>query len=187
MSQWTFVDPNTLLPGDPWTSAKAQAAFENLEAAIKSAPGAPRPLTEEEFRAAQPFVSTAGEVLVGPFVHSGTFNTRSTSFNTYGPTDSITILSNVSGVLRFRTGYTATSGVSTQFRLMKNDTEVFIFTGASGASGSEFTDQTVAAGDVFRWEVRRTGDGGFAAIQPEQPRGSDNIESRGLLTYGSQA
>ena len=42
MSQWTFIDPNTLLPGDPWTSAKAQAAFENLEAVAEGAPGAPR-------------------------------------------------------------------------------------------------------------------------------------------------
>ena len=42
MAQWTFVDPNTLLPGDPWTSAKAQAAFENLEAVAEGAPDAPR-------------------------------------------------------------------------------------------------------------------------------------------------
>ena len=42
MAQWTFVDPNTLLPGDPWTSAKAQAAFENLEAVTEGAPDAPR-------------------------------------------------------------------------------------------------------------------------------------------------
>ena len=42
MAQWTFIDPNTLLPGDPWTSAKAQAAFENLEAVAKGAAGAPR-------------------------------------------------------------------------------------------------------------------------------------------------
>ena len=41
MAQWTFIDPNTLLPGDPWTSAKAQAAFENLEAVAEGAPGAP--------------------------------------------------------------------------------------------------------------------------------------------------
>ena len=42
MAQWTDIDPNTLLPGDPWTSAKAQAAFENLEAVAEGAPGAPK-------------------------------------------------------------------------------------------------------------------------------------------------
>ena len=41
MAQWTGIDPNTLLPGDPWTSAKAQAAFENVEALAEGAPGAP--------------------------------------------------------------------------------------------------------------------------------------------------
>ena len=41
MAQWTTIDPNTLLPGDPWTSAKAQAAFENLEAVTEGAEGAP--------------------------------------------------------------------------------------------------------------------------------------------------
>ena len=44
MAQWTNIDPNTLLPGDPWTSAKAQAAFENVEAVAEGAPGAPRNL-----------------------------------------------------------------------------------------------------------------------------------------------
>ena len=42
MAQWTTIDPNTLLPGDPWTSAKSQAAFENVEAVAEGAPGAPR-------------------------------------------------------------------------------------------------------------------------------------------------
>ena len=54
MAQWTFVDPNTLLPGDPWTSAKAQAAFENLEAVTEGAPDAPRVLPEAlNFRVAE--------------------------------------------------------------------------------------------------------------------------------------
>lgn len=42
MAQYTFIDPNTLLPGDPWTSALAQASFENPEAISEGAPGAPR-------------------------------------------------------------------------------------------------------------------------------------------------
>lgn len=42
MANWTTIDPNTLLPGDPWTSSKAQAAFENLEAFAEAAPGSPK-------------------------------------------------------------------------------------------------------------------------------------------------
>ena len=44
MAQWTPIDPNTLIPGFPWTSAKAQASFENPEAIAEGAPGAPRNL-----------------------------------------------------------------------------------------------------------------------------------------------
>lgn len=42
MADWTTQDPNTLLPGEPWTSAKALAALENPEAIAEGAPGAPR-------------------------------------------------------------------------------------------------------------------------------------------------
>jgi hypothetical protein len=42
MAQYTPIDPNTLLPGAPWTSAKAQAAFENLDAMAEGADGAPK-------------------------------------------------------------------------------------------------------------------------------------------------
>ena len=41
MAEWTTQDPSTLLPGEPWTSAKALAAFENVEAAMEGAVGAP--------------------------------------------------------------------------------------------------------------------------------------------------
>lgn len=44
MADWTTIDPNTLLPGEPWTSAKALAAFENVDAQAEGAPGAPKNL-----------------------------------------------------------------------------------------------------------------------------------------------
>lgn len=42
MSDWTEWDVNSLLPGEPWTSAKAIAAFENVNAAFEGAADAPR-------------------------------------------------------------------------------------------------------------------------------------------------
>lgn len=42
MPSYVAMDPNTLLPGEPWTSAKALAAFENLDATMEGAVGAPR-------------------------------------------------------------------------------------------------------------------------------------------------
>lgn len=41
MADWTAIDTNSLLPGEPWTTTKAQASFENVEAAAQGASGAP--------------------------------------------------------------------------------------------------------------------------------------------------
>lgn len=41
MADYTDIDPNTLLPGEPWTSAKALATFENPPAIAEGAAGAP--------------------------------------------------------------------------------------------------------------------------------------------------
>ena len=42
MADWTELDTNTLLPGEPLTSAKALAFFENPKAIAEGAPDAPR-------------------------------------------------------------------------------------------------------------------------------------------------
>lgn len=41
MASWTNQSTSSLLPGEPWTSAKALAAFENPEAIAEGASGAP--------------------------------------------------------------------------------------------------------------------------------------------------
>lgn len=42
MAAWTDQSDNSLLPGEPWTSAKALACFENPVAIAEGAAGAPR-------------------------------------------------------------------------------------------------------------------------------------------------
>ncbi|HEV8077194.1 MAG TPA: hypothetical protein VGP45_02285 [Marinobacter sp.] len=42
MASWTDQDTDSLLPGEPWTSAKALAAFENPVAIAEGAAGAPK-------------------------------------------------------------------------------------------------------------------------------------------------
>ena len=42
MADWTELDTNTLLPGEPFTSAKALAFFENPKAIAEGADSAPR-------------------------------------------------------------------------------------------------------------------------------------------------
>jgi len=46
MTDWTTVDLDTLLPGEPWTSGKALAVYENPIALAEGATGAPRVRTE---------------------------------------------------------------------------------------------------------------------------------------------
>ena len=41
MAAWTTIDTNALLPGEPWTSAKANAVYENPQAIAEGASGAP--------------------------------------------------------------------------------------------------------------------------------------------------
>ena len=45
MTDWTTIDLNTLLPGEPWTSGKALAVYENPIAIAEAATGAPRIVT----------------------------------------------------------------------------------------------------------------------------------------------
>lgn len=45
MASWTNQSTDSLLPGEPWTSAKALAAFENPVALAEGATGAPIPQT----------------------------------------------------------------------------------------------------------------------------------------------
>lgn len=42
MASWTDQSTDSLLPGEPWTSAKALAAFENPVALAEGATGAPK-------------------------------------------------------------------------------------------------------------------------------------------------
>jgi hypothetical protein len=42
MASWTNQSTSSLLPGEPWTSAKALAAFENPKALAEGAVGAPK-------------------------------------------------------------------------------------------------------------------------------------------------
>jgi hypothetical protein len=42
MASWTDQDTDSLLPGEPWTSAKALACFENPAAIAEGASGAPK-------------------------------------------------------------------------------------------------------------------------------------------------
>ena len=143
MAQYTGPDPNTLLPGDPWTSALAQAAFEDPIAIAEGAPGAPR----VEADAMQG--SVAGDILL--FSALGADNTFAIGRNEstivpgsfFRATTSCQI--RVSGEVRFSSGLEGGATLA----LLKNGTSVQ----SRAATGTSFvamtaTDITLVAGDV---------------------------------------
>jgi hypothetical protein len=188
MADYSEILDTQIEPDAPLTAVLAGQWRDNPIAIVQSSPDAPRPLTEEQFRAAQPFVVSPGEVVLGPFVHSGSFSNFSNLSNTFNGSNSITIKPNVSGTIRFRADFTVeNASMRTDVRLLKNGVEVFLNIGTVGAAGSVVTDQTAVSGDVFIWQVRREVASGSAGIQPSQPLGNDSIEARPLFTYTSQA
>ena len=176
MSQWTFIDPNTLLPGDPWTSAKAQAAFENLEAVAEGAAGAPRlrglaAMTPREYSALFPLL--VQEIGTGNFpggtvpgyAYDGGFSTTTTPETTFVTAGAVTITGRATGAFRFSAQAVWAGGIinpiRSEIRLLKNSTEIgIISTTTSNEGGSNVTltvDASGVVGDIFQWQVRRIG------------------------------
>ena len=148
MAQWTAIDPNTLLPGDPWTSAKAQAAFENVEAVAEGAGGAPRlylraleqPDVGDEIQAAVDeiiTVDTSDFIAVMTFGFIQTGNVR------------------ISAEVRQASG--ASSG--TNHRIVRRRGRANTTLASYETTGSTWvpvsTDFAVLPGDVITFEVRR--------------------------------
>ena len=176
MAQWTFIDPNTLLPGDPWTSAKAQAAFENVEAVAEGADGAPRlrglaAMTAREYSALFPLA--VQEIGTGNFpsgavpsyAYDGGFSTTTTSSSSFVSAGTVTITARATGDFRFSAIADYSGGLTTpirsEIRFLKNGTEIdsaATITGGGGESVTLTVDISGDIGDVFEWQVRRIGD-----------------------------
>ena len=185
MAQWTFIDPNTLLPGDPWTSAKAQAAFENPIAIIKGAPGAPRPSTLESwFQAGNAFTGlSAGSLDLPSSVFIGAFSTLASEINTsYRSAGALQITSRATGTIRFSASITAAGQATGQARLLRNGTE--IFESASQGSGTVSVDAAAANGNVFEWQVRSTS--GAAGLGSYTQRANDTVQRFGVYSKISE-
>ena len=170
MAQWTFIDPNTLLPGDPWTSAKAQAAFENLEAVAEGAPGAPRLYGKAAVPRSQQdelevlSLTASDDVALSNLHYAGGFSsttTQSTSFQSAGIITSVLM----SGTVRFRATQLASASqfgsTTCQIRILKNGSVAQTFSVSSSpespASATRQINLSVSVGDTFEWQVRRSG------------------------------
>ena len=196
MAQYTGPDPNTLLPGDPWTSALAQAAFEDPIAIAEGAPGAPRlrglaAMTVAEYLSLFPLSVDVGNFAVNPEAYDGIFSSASTtssSFVSCGIIEAVFF----SGNARFEATQTAVGSVigeqgisgTNNTRFLKNGVEIQSwFLSQQGTTPTSITrtvEISVSVGDTFEWQVRRSSGDGEQTTSPRGPRVDDTVVSVGL-------
>ena len=188
MAQWTFVDPNTLLPGDPWTSAKAQAAFENLEAVAEGAPGAPRlygkaaVIRSEQAVLPVLSLSASDDVTLTDLHYSGNFSTTITGSSSFQSAGIITSVL-MSGTVRFRARQSSFDGGVSRIRILKNG--VVVQEWSSSESTNRSIDLEVDVGDTFEWQVSRSS-GGNARISEISESADDGYVRIGIPIKASE-
>jgi hypothetical protein len=150
MASWTNQSTSSLLPGEPWTSAKALAAFENPEAIAEGASGAPKIRTA----ALQP--PTAGSTVIRTLKGiSAAYVSPSNSGSAGISEGSIGVL--VGGTIRVVSTIALGGTVTTwQVQYLKNGVAFATFSG--GSTGLQFSDVVVALGD--RIDIGATVNGG---------------------------
>jgi len=153
MADWTELDTNTLLPGEPFTSAKALAFFENPKAIAEGADDTPRNQ-----------LKSLPRLVAGSSVRST--RTRAVPVDTtemihnYGIIQIGTIRASmtVSGagtatISRIRNGTSvtlATTGTSTTVDVSVIPGDALIFNGSAGTGGATFSATlAVASGDLW--------------------------------------
>ena len=143
MASWTSQSTSSLLPGEPWTSAKALAAFENPTALAEGASGAPKVRTA----ALQP--PTAGSAPIRRLKDFSLVLSGSGSGSALMDEASVGVL--VPGTIRVVTTI-ASSGSPTTFTtsFRKNGVAFATYTNLTGV---RFSDVAVSLGDRIDIQV----------------------------------
>lgn len=156
MASWTDQSTDGLLPGEPWTSAKALASFENPQAIAEGASGAPKVRTA----ALQP--PTAGSIRIAIIDPFGGGFVASTDYVLC----SCVVL--VPGTIRVVLTNISYAGVSNSIELRKNGTAFTTYN--FGTTGLQFSDVSVALGDhidIFLRESTGATGGGTGEVRIE--------------------
>lgn len=156
MASWTTQDPNSLLPGEPWTSAKALAAFENPTALAEGASGAPKVRTA----ALKP--PTSGSTVIRTLKgFSASYVSPDNSASATISEGSIGVL--VGGTIRVVSTIALGGSVTTwQVQYLKNGIAFATFSG--GSTGLQFSDVVVALGDRITIGATVNGGGSSGSI-----------------------
>jgi len=177
---------------------------DNPIAIAEGAAGAPRLLgmaakTELEYLTDFPLSGLFAGDLVLPalvFTSFGFVSTSSTG-GSYVSAGETIISARATGTLRFRARHTQTStdaaARSSEIRLLKNGVEVAAISLTSGNNQTVFADReidaTAASGDVFEWQIRRTGttSQSTSSISTFSVRANDTMTSTPLFLKVSEA
>lgn len=143
MASWTSQSTSSLLPGEPWTSAKALAAFENPTALAEGASGAPK------VRTAALQSPTSGSTPIRRLKDFSLVLSASGSGSALIEEASVGVL--VPGTIRVVTTI-ASSGSPTSFTttFRKNGTA---FATYANLTGTRFSDVAVSLGDRIDIQV----------------------------------
>lgn len=167
MADWTSIDPNALLPGAPWTSPLAQAAFENPEAIAEGAAGAPR------IRAAAMAGSVAGdELLFGTGGTGVVFTAVGGDGEVFFPEGSFRAIA--SCTVRVSAEYARTGGAqNVTLRVRKNGTAALTQTKSGTDYSTHSVDISLVPGDI----IRVSGQGSPAVDTPATDASIANIRN----------
>ena len=193
MADWTELDTNGLLPGEPLTSAKALAFFENPVAMAEGAVNAPRvyglAMAPDDQIVTDGLVLTVTaadthEVVIGFSTAIGTLSNGSTSFVT---AYTITASGGVVGTIRFKASHRTTDvSRGSTLRVLKNSVVVTTFATTNSLTPVERSaDIAIAAGDVITWQHRISVSGGDSVVSLPRQSASDAYFRIGALIKGT--
>jgi len=185
MSDFNILDPNGLLPGEPLTSAKVLALYDNPLAIAEGADDAPRisylamspddKIADDGLALTVTAADTYSAVM-GFTIVVGTLTTASAT-NVVGYT--ITALGGLVGTLRFKVIQQGLGGTS-ELDLFKNNALVTSFTTTNATAGRS-VDVAIASGDVIEWRHRQSSGSNNSILRGVAITASDTYERIGAL------
>ena len=189
MASWTSQSTSSLLPGEPWTSAKALAAFENPAALAEGASGAPRVLgeaaaTNDEVAVLTVSASDAVDILENFNLTPGTLTTNSSTY-----VDArYMVIKSITGTARFKISHrTSNASYSSDLRLIKNGSVVSSWSTNSTSSVERTVDLSVAPGDAVYWQHKALFSISISIVSSPSETASDGYIKRSLLIASSNA
>jgi hypothetical protein len=191
MTDYTTLDLNSLLPGEPWTSGKALAVYENPIAIAEGAAGAPRlygkAAVPRSQQAELPVLTvTAGSVNADALHYSGGFFTQTATSEGWLSSGAVTLVLLTGEISLVATQFAqaiSLASMTGQIRLKKNDIVIdtfSIFTNETPVTTVRTINISAAVGDVFEWEVQVSSGSGTSRVSTQAVRASDAYTRIGI-------